>query len=109
MVLRSVISKPMTRLYPFERRPSYKNTRGSVGIDINRCSMCTLCQKKCPTAAITVNRNEKIWEIDRLRCIMCAACVESCPKKCLSMENQYSSPSTERSVDRFIQEKKLEA
>ncbi len=97
-------SKPATRLYPFVKRESFLNTRGSIEIDIPKCSMCTLCAKKCPTEAITVKRREKIWEIDRLRCISCGACVDVCPKKCLKMITIYSPSMTNRSTDSFAQE-----
>ena len=98
------VKKPATRLYPFEKRASFLHTRGSIEIDIAKCSMCTLCQKKCPTDAIVVKRQEKIWEIDRLRCISCSACVDACPKKCLTMITVYSPSVTTRSVDSFVQE-----
>jgi ech hydrogenase subunit F len=98
-----VFAKPATRLYPFEKRESFLRTRGSIEIDIQKCTMCTLCQKKCPTEAIVVKRQEKIWEIDRLRCISCNACVDACPKKCLSMITLYSPSVTKRSIDSFAQ------
>jgi ech hydrogenase subunit F len=90
VVLRSVLSRPATRLYPFEKRTSYKNTRGSISIEIDKCIFCGICQKKCPTDAIIVTKVSKDWQINRLRCIACSACVEACPKKCLIMENMYS-------------------
>jgi ech hydrogenase subunit F len=98
------MKKPATRLYPFEKREPFSNTRGSIEIDVPKCSMCTLCAKKCPTEAIMVKRQEKIWEIDRLRCIQCSACVDACPKKCLTMTHTYSSAVTKHGVDTFIQE-----
>jgi ech hydrogenase subunit F len=110
VVSRSVLSRPATRLYPFEKRSTYKNTRGSISVDIDKCIFCSLCQKKCPTAAIVVKREEKLWEIDRLRCISCGACVDACPKKCLTMENTYSPAVIARGVaDVFRQEKKSPA
>ena len=101
IVLRSVFKKPATVLYPFEKKETVPLTRGHIQINIEACSMCTLCQKKCPTGAITVLRNEKIWQIDRLKCITCNACVESCPKKCLSMEPMYSPSVTVKSVETY--------
>jgi len=98
-VLKSMFKKPVTRRYPFVVRPYFKNTRGKIKVDINLCSFCGICQKKCPTAAIKVGRNEKKWRIDRLRCIACGYCVDSCPKKCLSMENEYSKPVIDRTKD----------
>ena len=101
LVTKSAMSKPATRKYPFEKRRPYANTRGSIVIDIEKCNFCTLCQKKCPTAAIEVKRTEQVWEIDRLRCIQCCACVDACAKKCLSMNTQYSPPVQARGVDSF--------
>lgn len=93
--IKSLFGKPATIKYPFgPRRPNYKNTRGRIAIDISECIFCGLCQKKCPTAAISVDKTEKKWTIDRLRCISCGSCVENCPRKCLSMQNDYSKPVT---------------
>jgi ech hydrogenase subunit F len=104
VVMGWAFSKPATRLYPFVKREPITGTRGSIEIDIQKCSMCTLCQKKCPTDAIVVKRQEKIWEIDRLRCISCSACVDACPKKCLHMITTYSPSVTARGIDTFVQE-----
>jgi ech hydrogenase subunit F len=107
-VLRSAVSKPATRLYPFVKRAPYKNTRGSISIDINACIFCGLCQRKCPSQAIEVTKTDKAWQIDRLRCIQCGACVDACPKKCLTMENAYSPSVTKKGVDIFKQDAKAQ-
>ena len=49
------------------------------------CVFCTLCAKKCPAGAITVDRAEKKWEIDRDACVKCGVCIQACPKKTLKM------------------------
>ena len=87
VIARWVLSRPATRLYPFEKRSFYKNTRGSIAIEIDKCIFCGICQKKCPTQAIIVTKAAKDWQINRLRCITCNACVEACPKDCLTMKN----------------------
>lgn len=50
------------------------------------CVYCTLCAKKCPVEAITVDREAKTWAVDEEKCIKCGVCVEKCPKKSLSFE-----------------------
>ena len=45
------------------------------------CIACMICQKACPTNAITVNDN--IAVIDQEKCINCGECVAKCPQKCI--------------------------
>ena len=97
-VAKGLFSKPVTRAYPVETRAFYPNTRGHIGIQADKCILCVLCDKKCPTNAIKVGRNEKFWAIDRLKCIQCGYCIEVCPKKCLTMEPRYATPSTTKEV-----------
>ena len=99
VVARSALSKYATRLYPFEKRPAYAVTRGHVANDIKACIFCSICQKKCPTHAIVVNKAEKLWSIDRMKCIQCSACVDACPKKCLTMENGYSPAAPTKEIE----------
>ena len=49
-----------------------------------------MCARRCPTYAITVTKDCKEWQIDRLKCCTCNLCVEICPVKCLRMEEPYS-------------------
>ena len=91
-VLKSLFRKPFTIKYPFGPKVLSEASRGSIIIDISKCIFCGICQRKCPTGAIVVSKEEKTWTIARLRCITCGYCVEVCPKKCLSMSNQYTEP-----------------
>lgn len=88
-VLRNLVSKPATRMYPQEKRQAFDNVRGRMGIDIDGCIFCGICSKKCPSGAIKVDRNEKSWEIDHFNCIICGLCQEVCPKKCISTNTGY--------------------
>lgn len=98
-VLKNLRSRPATRMYPAKKRAFFVRTRGHIQIDIHACIFCGLCEKKCPSAALQVERPQRTWRIDRLRCVQCNACVEICPKKCLAMENAYTDPSQKRSVE----------
>lgn len=99
VALESLIQGPATVRYPAERKPVYAATRGRIALDHAACILCVLCDKKCPTTAIKVDRAGKTWGIDRLKCIQCGYCVEVCPKKCLVMENHYTEPVLARQAE----------
>jgi len=96
--LEGLFRKPATVRYPLERKPVYAATRGRIALQEAACILCVLCDKKCPTGAIKVDRPGKTWAIDRLKCIQCGYCVEVCPKKCLAMETSYSEPVSAKSM-----------
>ncbi|KJJ85969.1 ech hydrogenase subunit F [Candidatus Omnitrophus magneticus] len=92
IILKSLFNKPATTRYPFVPIKRHPKMRGALEIEISSCIFCGLCQKKCLTAALIVDRNQKTWEIDRLSCISCGNCVEVCPKKCLKLLSSYTPP-----------------
>ncbi len=53
--------------------------------DPEKCVYCTLCAKKCPQEAITVDRAEKVWKLDESKCIECGTCATACPKKAITL------------------------
>ncbi|MDF2485202.1 MAG: 4Fe-4S ferredoxin iron-sulfur binding domain protein [Herbinix sp.] len=93
---------PYTVLYPIKKKESFERTRGRIAISIDDCIFCSMCQRRCPTGAIKVDKANSSWSIERLQCIQCNYCSEVCPKKCLTMENQYTSPSFGNVRDEFI-------
>ncbi len=105
-VLHNLISKPATRLYPFEERVYPERTRGHVENDMDVCVLCGLCSIKCPTHAITVDKAAKTWSIRPMSCIQCRCCVDNCPKKCLSMAQKFQEPGPEKVTKTFHQTEK---
>ncbi|MDR1247101.1 MAG: 4Fe-4S binding protein [Clostridiales Family XIII bacterium] len=101
MVMGSLFKKPATLMYPVIPRKWQERTRGHIDIVIDDCILCGICAKKCPTQAITVAKDAKSWTIHRMQCVQCSSCVEACPKKCLVNKNEYTTPSTEKTVDVF--------
>ncbi len=83
--LRNLVSRPATRRYPSEIRPRFDGARGTIEFDVETCNYCMLCMRRCPAAAITVVREERMWSIEQLTCIACNVCVEVCAKKSLTM------------------------
>ena len=56
---------------------------GKPVYDASKCVYCTLCAKKCPAGAITVDRAAKTWTLDEDKCVACGTCAEVCPKNAI--------------------------
>ncbi|HJJ47787.1 MAG TPA: 4Fe-4S dicluster domain-containing protein [Methanocorpusculum sp.] len=100
-ILKQFAKKPATIRFPAEPAKRFDATRGHIIVDPAKCTSCSLCQKRCPSQAITVDRANKTWTIDRFRCIICLQCVELCKFKALSFGNEYSASAAvgERGVE----------
>lgn len=101
--LKNLFSKPVTKNYPAEAPVYPERSRGHIEIDIDSCIMCGMCQRKCPSGAITVDRTTKTWSIERMGCVQCENCVAGCPKSCLHIVPGYTDPSAEMTVDSYSQ------
>ena len=53
--------------------------------DPSKCVYCTLCAKKCPQEAITVDRKAKTWVLNEDDCVCCGTCQSACPKDAIIM------------------------
>lgn len=89
IITKSLVGKPATLMHPQRTRVYSEATRGKVENEIEKCIFCRLCEKNCPTAALSVAKEKNEWDIDSLKCCQCRRCVEVCPVKCLSMDNVY--------------------
>lgn len=89
MSFRNMFKKPATKMYPVVVPEYTSMTKGHIVIDIKACILCGLCQKRCPTGAIVVNKSEETWTIDPFDCVQCGSCVRVCPKQCLTMDRAY--------------------
>lgn len=98
MTLGSIFKKPETIQYPTQTKAMPEGLKGHVENDIDACILCGICQKRCPTGAITVDKPAGTWAINRFRCVQCGSCVRECPKSCLRMEPTYAPPATSKSV-----------
>jgi len=47
---------PDTRRFPTVIREPFEGTRGNLVFEEGKCNLCTLCEKKCPTNALRVDR-----------------------------------------------------
>ncbi len=56
------------------------------------CIYCGLCARNCPVSAITVNRAEKHWEVNKSACILCGTCESKCPKQAITLNRNAKRP-----------------
>ncbi len=92
--LRNLFSKPATRLYPSVPANLADDTRGRIVYDMDKCIFCGLCERRCPTNAITMDKANKSQSVSRARCIACRICVENCPTDAIEMRREYAPPAT---------------
>jgi formate hydrogenlyase subunit 6/NADH:ubiquinone oxidoreductase subunit I len=98
-VLGQVTHKPATIDYPATKVEMPPHFRGRLVYHAELCVGCKLCEKDCPSEAITINKLEgKLFEavIDLDRCVFCAQCVDSCNKKALECSTEYELASMNR-------------
>lgn len=58
----------------------------SIRIELDKCTGCKLCLKKCPFGLIKVENKKAIIEV--AGCNLCGACVESCKFKAIIIERE---------------------
>jgi ech hydrogenase subunit F len=92
--MRNLLSKPATRLYPAVPANLAEDTRGRIVYDMSKCIFCGLCERRCPTNAIIMDKANKRQSVSRARCIACGVCVENCPTDAIEMRPEYAPPAT---------------
>ena len=92
MTFGSLFKKPETVCYPAEKKEAPAGLKGHIVNDVSVCIVCGICQRRCPCAAITVDKPDRTWTIDKFRCVQCGTCVLECPKHCLHMEPGWPAP-----------------
>ena len=71
ILLKNLLHGPYTVPYPVKQKESFKHTRGKIEIEIDKCIFCGLCERRCPTGAIKVEKANSKWSIERFQCIQC--------------------------------------
>lgn len=56
----------------------------SERVNKDKCIGCKLCEKVCPSQAVTVNTNENKAEINTALCLQCTSCSQACPEDAIS-------------------------
>ncbi len=83
-------------------------------VDLDACTYCGTCQKKCPMDAIRklpgleADGSDSRILIEEFRCVGCGLCSSHCPTDAITMKkvrNLVPEPSPMEMVERWIQEK----
>lgn len=98
-VLANLISRPATRRHEVQPRQPFPDARGHIEFNPDNCAFCGACARRCPAAAIVVNRGDREITFEPFRCIICEACVEVCPRKSIIALCQYRSPAYRKSCE----------
>ncbi|MDR0308833.1 MAG: 4Fe-4S dicluster domain-containing protein [Coriobacteriales bacterium] len=85
-------------MYPVKPPTYTSRSKGLVENNIDTCIFCKICEKRCPTYAIQVDKEDRTWSIDIFSCIQCQNCIRQCPKNCLNMNPQHPGPSAEKVI-----------
>ncbi|MDR2457682.1 MAG: 4Fe-4S binding protein [Clostridiales Family XIII bacterium] len=67
-----------------EKKPANEERKAKIPKVSDTCIYCSLCEKKCPSEAISVDRNDRKWSISAEKCTSCGICIDICPKDSLS-------------------------
>jgi len=88
-VITSLLKKPFTTKYPKEKLKVPKRFRTRMhNWSREKCIWCKLCERSCPTEAITIDKNKKTYQVNLSKCIFCKVCEEVCPTDAINLSGK---------------------
>lgn len=109
-LLKHLVKKPATIIYPFEKCEPMSGFRGKVEIDTIKCIGCGICVHDCPSFALEIIGKGLTCDMKWYpgRCVYCGQCVESCPRNAIEQTEEWNLADSENvedagsSIDRWI-------
>lgn len=83
-----ICPRHLIELVPYDAQEIVSCKSQDMGQAVNKyckigCIACHICEKNCPSGAITVENN--VARIDQEKCTHCGTCVQKCPKKAIAL------------------------
>jgi formate hydrogenlyase subunit 6/NADH:ubiquinone oxidoreductase subunit I len=94
-----LVKKPYTVLYPSVHAKVAERFRGALKFDREKCIGCRMCQRICPSNAISIEKvaDKQFKAVVYMdRCIFCGQCVDSCPRDALENTDNFELASLDR-------------
>jgi formate hydrogenlyase subunit 6/NADH:ubiquinone oxidoreductase subunit I len=119
-LLRNLVERPVTRLYPFEKVHVPAGFRGVPRFTPETCSGCKVCVRDCPSEAIEIHvetlpaepgvegqpspkpkrKMSMVLYLDR--CVHCGRCAEVCPRGSIILDDEFESAAFSRDTLRLV-------
>ncbi len=114
VLIKQLLKKPVTNLFPFKHVPRNVTARlkkrinppvkipskfrGKIKYDKKKCTGCGLCIKACPAQAVEFNEDidEKKVKFFLSRCTFCGQCKEICPVGAIKLTDEFLLASTDK-------------
>lgn len=98
-ILKNLFTGYATRLYPIQVREPFENVRGHITFDDDKCILCGACSLRCPSEAISIDKEKKELTFYPFRCIVCEVCVHVCPTKAIDLFARWRQSAYEKTIE----------
>jgi formate hydrogenlyase subunit 6 len=88
IAIKNLFSRPFTRRYPKEKVEPLGHFRGVVEYYPEKCIGCRMCERYCPSDAITFHEKGKI-DFDMGKCVFCGLCADVCPADAITITKKF--------------------
>lgn len=91
---------PLRNIVKFRKFPLVSGSNFVVKADMDKCTACGKCVKRCQLQAITLE--DKKLHIEEEYCFGCGSCTSTCPKDCLKLVRREEQITPKNATDPFI-------